>query len=546
MSEAGAPLEGSGGRSGCALLLGILLIGTGVSFLAQNLYDYPLLPLLRRAVVLFADYWPLLLVLWGVVKVYQRFAQPSRTRVGAFEIVLLILVVITGLSFSAGRRLLEEWSGEKLEDMVGFSTVSLVGAPAHRFSGEARFDPGAASEIAIVNPGGYVKVQGGAGTEIEVQFTKRVHHVSESDASAIASGVELDFDASGTVARLTVVLPEGKTPVECDLNVRLPKGASVAIENRRGPVSAFDIEGAVRIETAHDGIEAGNLTGGLKATTRHGEIRVANVSGTVELVNRGGAIVAEDVDGDLKAETSHGRLVAEDVSGNAFLENQHAPIHASRIGGDVRVTAQHAEVSVETAGASVTIAGRHGPIFVRGVSGALTIEATNSTIQARDIAGNVQIDNRDEAVTLVGVRGSARVTSPLSPVTAEEIEGPLEIENSHDDVRVLAFGSSLAVRSTHAEVSVSTTRLAGNVSLKTTYGDVELRVPEGASLRFEGRAKDGELDATVPGLDILEDRGGKAGRKRPERTWTGSLGSSTHTVTVETSYGDIHLGSAES
>jgi len=83
MSEAGAPLEGSGGRSGCALLLGILLIGTGVSFLAQNLYDYPLLPLLRRAVVLFADYWPLLLVLWGVVKVYQRFAQPSRTRVGA-------------------------------------------------------------------------------------------------------------------------------------------------------------------------------------------------------------------------------------------------------------------------------------------------------------------------------------------------------------------------------------------------------------------------------------------------------------------------------
>jgi len=540
MSEAGAPIEGSGGRSGCALVLGILLIATGVLFLAQNLFDYPLLPLLRRGVVLFVDYWPLLLVLWGVLKVYQRFARPSQAGVGAFEIVLLVLVVICGLSLTAARRLLEEISGEKLEDVVGLGTVSLVGAPAHRFPVEARFELGAAGEVVIVNPGGQVTVRGGEGTGIEVQLTKRVHHASESDASDIADDVEIDFDGSGSVARLAVVLPDVRTRVECDLDVRLPKGASVAIENRRGRVSAFDMEGPVRLETAHDGIEAGNLTGGLKATTRHGEIRVTGVSGTVELINRGGGIVVEDVDGDLRAETSHGRLVAEDVSGRASLQNRHARIQASRIGGEVRVTAQHAEVSIETAGASVAVANSHGSIFVRDVRGALTIEATNSPIQARDVSGDVAIDNRDEAVTLVGVRGSARVTSPLSPVTAEDIEGPLKIENSHDDVRVSAFGSSLSVRSTHAEVSVSTARLAGNVSLQTTYGDVELRVPPGASLRFEGRAKDGELHSNVPGLEILEDRQGAG------RAWTGALGSSTHAVTVDTSYGDIHLEPVES
>jgi DUF4097 and DUF4098 domain-containing protein YvlB len=537
MSEVATP---SRGRSGCALVLGILLIWTGLLLLAQNLFDYPLLPLLRRGVVLFADYWPLLLVLWGGVKVYQRFAQPSRARVAAFEIVLLVLLVISGLSLSAARRLLEEVSGEKLEDIVGLGSLSLVGAPAHRFPGEARFELGAAGGVVIVNPGGYVKIQGGEGTEIEVQFTKRVHHVSESEASAIADGVALDFDASGPVARLAVVLPEGKTPVECDLDVRLPKRVSVAIENRRGRVSAFDIEGRVRIETAHDGIDAENLTGGLKATTRHGEIRVTGVAGGVELVNRGGAIVAEDVEGDLRAETSHGRLLAEDVTGKASLENRHAPVQASRIGGEVRVTAQHAEVSIEAAGASVAITNSHGSIFVRDVRGALTIEATNAPIQARDIAGDVKINNRDEAVTLVGVRGSARVTSPLSQVTVEEIEGPLEIESSHDDVRVSAFGSSVSVRSTHAEVSVSTVRLAGNVSLQTTYGDVELRVPPGASLKFEGRAEDGELRSNVPGLEIVEDRRGAG------RAWRGALGSSTHTVTVETSYGDIHLEPVES
>jgi hypothetical protein len=44
------------------------------------------------------------------------------------------------------------------------------------------------------------------------------------------------------------------------------------------------------------------------------------------------------------------------------------------------------------------------------------------------------------------------VTSALSRVTVEEIEGPIEIEKLNDDVRVWHSGSSLSVRSTHAEV----------------------------------------------------------------------------------------------
>ncbi len=535
MAEVETSSQESGGRSGCALILGFLLIATGVLFLAQNLYDYPLLPLIRRGVILLADYWPLLLVAWGVFKVYQRFARPHEARVSAFEIVLLILLVVTGLSFSAARRIAERVSGEKWEDLVGFSNLSMVGAPIHRFPGEARFELGGADEVVIVNPGGRVNVRGTEGTDLEVQITKRIRHMSETEASAIASAVELDFDAGGPSARLAIVLPEGRSPVECDLDVRLPKRLSVTIENRRGRVSAFDIEGPVRIETAHDGIEAENLTGGLEATTQHGEIRVIGIAGTVDLINSGGAIVAEDVAGDLRAETSHGRILAEDVTGNASLKNQHAVIQASRIGGELRVEAQHTELSVETAGASVAIANRHGSIFVRGVRGTLTIEASNTPIQARDVSGDVKITDSDEAVTLVGVKGSARVTSPLSPVTAEEIEGPLEIESSHDHVRVSEFGSTLRVRSTHAEVSVRTARLEGEVSLQTTYGDVELRVPAGASLRFEGRARDGELRSNLPGLDIREQR--VEGR----RAWTGSLGSSTHAVTVETSYGDILL-----
>jgi hypothetical protein len=540
MSEAAAPAAEREGRSGCALLLGVLLIAAGALFLAQNLFAVSLLPLFRRSLLLFIDYWPVLLVLWGASKVYQRFAQPERARVGAFEVVLLIFVILCGLSLNAARRALERVSGEKLEDLIGFSSASILGAPAHVFSSEERFEVGAASALAIQNPGGDVRIQGGDVTAIEVSIEKRVRHESADEASAIADKVTIELDASGPTARLSVALPGGAIPIECDLAVRLPRTLAVSVENRRGRVVALDVSGAVRIETAHDGIEAENLEGGLEATTRHGDIRVRNLSGTVQLASRGGSIVAENVKGDLRAETSQGRLVAEDVTGKATLENRHAAIEATRIGGDLAVTAQSAEVSIENALASVSVANRHGSIFVRDVRGNLTIDAMNAPIQARDVEGDVKIENRDEEVILVGVRGAARVTSPLSPVTVEEVEGPIEIESSHDDVRVLGFGSSLTVRSTHAPLSVATGRLAGSVILKTSYGDVELKLPRGASMTFEGLSEDGELLSSFPNLEIAEDRRGA------QSFFRGAVGSSPQQVQVETRYGDIHLEPSES
>jgi DUF4097 and DUF4098 domain-containing protein YvlB len=539
MSEATAsPARES--RSGCVLLLGVLLIATGVLFLAQNLFHLSLLPLFRQTLLLFLDYWPVLLVLWGASKIYQRFVKPEQARVSGFEIVLLVFIVLCGLSLNAARRALERVSGENLEDLMSLSSASLLGAPAHVFTSDARFEIGGALALTVTNPGGDVRVQGGDGDSIQVSIAKRVRHESENEASTLAEKIQLVFDATGPTARLSVSLPDGRTPVECDLSVRLPRALAVTIENRRGRVTALDIDGAVRIETAHDEIEAENLSAGLKATTRHGDIRVNDVAGTVELVSRGGSILAENVEGDLQAATSHGRLVAEGVTGTATLENRHAPAQASRITGDLRVTGQNAEISVESALSSVVVKNRHGTIFVRDVRGDLTVDAMNTPIQARDIGGNVKIENREEEVTLVGVRGTASVTSPLSSVTVEDVEGPLEIESSHEDVRVRSFGSALTVRSTHAALTVATSRLAGSVTLKTTYGDVELYLPRGASLSFEGQSEDGEIHSGFPDLQIAEERRGG------QRLFRGALGSSTHKIQVETSYGDIHLEPAES
>jgi DUF4097 and DUF4098 domain-containing protein YvlB len=535
MSEAPA----TGSRSGCALFLGVVLIAAGVLFLAQNLFAFSLLPVLRRSFLLFVDYWPLLLVLWGAFKVYQRFAAPERARVGGFEILLLVFLLLVGLSVSFARHVAEQVTGGTIEDLIEVPGWSLAGPDFQRFAEEARFELGDATGLTLVNPGGRVSVRGVEGAAIEVRLTKRVRHRSESEASAIAEKIELAFTTEGSSARLAVVVPSRKqerwSSIECDLEVLVPRTASVGIENRHGPVSVADMLSPVRIETAQDGIEAENLKAGLEARTRHGDIRVRGVAGSVSLFNRGGAIAAEDVEGDLRAETHHGRILAEDVTGAATLETQHAPVRASRIGGELRAKTEHDEISVETAGANVIVANQHGSVFVRDVAGDLSVTAESSPVQARQVKGNVSIDNHDEAVTVVGVGGMVRVRSPMSPVTVEEAKGPIEVESSYDDVRIADFGSSLTIRSTHADVSVGTADLGGNVSVRTSYGDVELRIPASASLKLAATTKDGELHSNLPALDPQESRSGS------ERSWTAALGSETYTVSIETSYGDVNL-----
>jgi DUF4097 and DUF4098 domain-containing protein YvlB len=532
MSEAAAP---SPKRGGCALVLGAFLIASGALLLARNLFDYSLFPLMRRGILLLADYWPLLLVGWGAYKIYHRFANPREARVSALEIVLLSFLILGGLSVTATRRVMERLSGRKLEDLVLFSPDALLGAPVQHFPTEERFAPGEAVALRIANPGGRVSVRGGEGAEIEVALDKRVRHASESEAAAVAESVRLAFDASGPAARLAVLVPDGSPPVDCDLEVRVPRSLSVAIENRRGRVETHDIDGPVRVETAHDRIDASNLKGGLSAATRHGEIRARDVAGPVHLRNQHGAIAAERIAGDLRAETTHGRIRAEEVTGSAVLETRHAPIAVSGVAGELQVKGENSQVSVERVGGSVAITASHEAIFARGVAGSLTIEASNAPIQASDVRGDVAIEDRDERVVLVGIGGRARVRAPQSAVTVEEVEGAIEIESSHDDVRVLDFGSSLSVRSTHAEVRAASSRISGNVTLQTTYGDVELRIPRGASIRVEARARDGELRSRVAGLDLKQEGG------ESERSWRGALGTAEHVVAVETSYGNVLL-----
>lgn len=527
------------GRSGCALFMGVLLVGLGVLFLAQNLFELSLLGFFREALVLFSRYWPVLLVVWGVFKIVERFVAPERAQVSAFEIFLFVLIVGLGLSLRAARNLVDEVKNEvSLDEIFGVAGMELLGGPAHRFDEERTFDIGAATSLLVENSGGRVRATGWDEPTVRAVVTKRVRHAEEAEAARIAESVDVELSSRDGTARIRVVIPEESSFIETDLDLQVPRALPLTVRNRRGRVEAFGVEAMADLETSEGDVLCSNVKGGLKARTRHGDVDVDHVSGNVEIVNRDGAVTVRSVEGDLRAATSHDRLVAEDVTGSVALENRHAGVRTARIGGDVELRAENADVTVESAGGSVSLEASHRTVFVRGVGGRLTVTARNATIQAREIAGDAVLDDPNGEISVIGVEGSLRIGGRQSAVTVAEIGGPTEIESSQNDVRVSDFRSSLVVRSNHAAVRADASRLAGDVTLETTYGEVELHLPEGAPLRLEAQTRDGELRGGLEGLELRETD------EDSSRRWEGTRGSGGPGVKVETTYADVILRDA--
>lgn len=529
-------------RSGCAIVMGLTLIGLGSVFLVSNLFGLSLVRFWSRALLWFSTYWPLLLIVWGAYKLYQRVAHPERARVGAGEIFLMLVLVMLGLAFAFTRHAVERISGDISWDEIIEGMGPEITGPAHRFSEEQVFEIPADLPLRIENPRGSVSIEGWDQPTMAVTLVKRVHHFSAERAEEIAGNVTLDFESGDGGALLKTSRPssgEATTEVQTDLELKLPKTVRVTVTNRRGPIRLTGIEADVSLSSADDAIEVRNVGGNVTLETQRGPLRLEQIRGDVEARNRHGSINAKAISGRLVAETTDGAIVLEQIGGNVRLKNRHARIRALDLGGDVEVEASHTEISVEEAAGMVTLETSYRPVFIREVEGRVRVEARNSEIEVRDVNNDVDLTSRYRPITVTSVTGGLKVNGSQCRVSVDRVQGPIEIESSYNRVEVNDFRSSLKVEARHAPLVVTTDRLEADLSLRTTYGDVELRLPGDASFHFSARTKDGEL-----GSDFEQGEWVKTSDDEGE-LWRGAFGGGTFPLVIETSYGDISIAKRE-
>jgi DUF4097 and DUF4098 domain-containing protein YvlB len=315
----------------------LLLIGIGGLFLARNVFpDLPLLDYLAR-------YWPVLLVVWGVLRLVEILVWTAMDRplpaqgISGGEWVLVIFLCVFGASLHAVRGFSTWWPRSGIELGV---LESLGQSFEYPVSGEAA--TGKAPKIVIESFRGNARITGADVQTVKVMGRNTVRSLDEPTAER--ANREAGFEVSGDANQITIKTNQnrvsGNLRITADLDITVPKGASVTARGRGGDFDIHGIAGSVDIDSDSASVRLEDIGGSVRADLRGGDIvRALNVQGGLELKGRGSDIDLQNIQGPV--------TVNGNFSGVTQFHNLAKPLRfvttyseftVEKLPGDVRLT----------------------------------------------------------------------------------------------------------------------------------------------------------------------------------------------------------------
>jgi hypothetical protein len=150
----------------------------------------------------------------------------------------------------------------------------------------------------------------------------------------------------------------------------------------------------------------------------------------------------------------------------------------------------------------------------------LVVNASAGSIVAGRVAGPAELKASAGSVRIREIAGDATIRSANGHTTVSVVTGSLTVSGAHGDIIVGRVAGSLVAKASYGNVRVENVE-SGSVRLTTSYGSVEVGVPEG----------------TVALLDLQSKSGAIRNRLQPIE---GPLGAeSTAEIHASTGYGDV-------
>src|SRR5579859_6762068 len=157
-----------------------VLIIVGVVFLMGTMHILSV----GKLAHLFANYWPVLLILWGVIKLIEHMqAQREGTRssgIGAGGVFLVVMIVVFGLIATQLERV--NWSGLRDEINIDDGDFNDIFGQSYNFNDHLEQSFPAGSSLKIIDTRGAVSVHASDDNKITVVVRKRVGAENQEDA----------------------------------------------------------------------------------------------------------------------------------------------------------------------------------------------------------------------------------------------------------------------------------------------------------------------------------------------------------------------------
>jgi len=314
----------------------MILIFIGFVFLMKNIRpDVPLMEWLET-------YWPFLLILWGSVRLVEVFywhfsSKPMPERgVAGGEWVLIVFLTLIGTAVWGTERLVHDHFGR-----FQIGSIEMFGENFDYDVAESNIEAGKTPHVVIDNGRGGVRVTGADVTTVKVTGRKSIRAIDRASADKANGGSQCSVQKEGDTINITSRSSgiQDSARVTVDLEVMVPKGASVDLRGQNGDIDIGDLSGEVIVYSDNAGVRAQNLTGKLKVETRKSDIiRATGVKGDIELKGRGRDIELEDIDGQVTINGSYsGETTLRNITKPVRFESNVTELRLERVPGELQL-----------------------------------------------------------------------------------------------------------------------------------------------------------------------------------------------------------------
>ncbi len=437
----------------------LVLIAIGALFLLRNVW--PELPVLSTIAV----WWPALLIFWGLLRLAEVLSAsrggsqiPSRLFSGG-DVFFVVLICIAGSILFAVNRHSGTWRVE--------SRGLEIFGETHDFDLAANKAVPASARIVFDNSRGSLRITGTDAAEIKVTARRSIRAFDRKEAEKANEQSKLEIVTEGDriVVRTNHDRAKGADRLSSDLDVSVPKGASIETRGQSGDFEAAEIQGSVNVSGSR------------------GAVRLTNVGGNARVeMGRTEALRASGVKGDLTIDSGRGQ--------DLELEN---------ISGQVTITGSFS-----------------GSLEFRNLAKPLHFESRQTDLRLEALPGHLNLDLGH--LTAVNVVGPVRLTTRSRDVRFENFSHSLDINLDRGDIELQPSKSGwgkIDARSRSGNIEITLPESAA-FALSGTTRQGEATNDFGPALKVEQEGRSSTVKGTVgtgPAVNLTTERGSISVRK---------------------------------
>jgi hypothetical protein len=439
----------NGRPRGSSLFSGLILIFIGVLLLLHNYRGFELGEVFRH-------WWPLLLIVFGGLKLYERMAGSRSNDPGASRITPGEVFLVLGLLALVGVVVAVEGVKQHFPDWVSGDTtaVDLDVAPT-AVPTNAR--------ITVRGNRGYISVRGSDEAEIRVNGKKNVRSWNQRDAQHQAEGVSVEIVKNGDGYEVQPTSRDSRVSV--DMDVVVPGKSSVTIRNEKGDISVADMGTPVNINNGSGDVDVRNTAGDVYIDMRRGDAKVSGTKGDVKISGNGDSVSVVDATGNF---TINGEFVG--------------PIRAEKVAKGVRFVSHRTDLTLtqlsghmEAASGNMDIVDAPGNLILRTHEEEINIENPGGKIKVDNRNGNIDVRFSSTPKEDIDItNASAGITLGLPEGSSFQIvadchSGDIDSEFESDSLKKTTTQSG----DSHLEGKYGNGR-GPKITLKTSYGSISI------------------------------------------------------------------------